>query len=342
MQQDVAVFHQANQPLRLELQPVPEPGEGEVLVRILASGVCDTDYRFSTLGIPWMQEPIILGHQIAGVVEKVGSGATAVEKGDHVIVHFVVSCGQCPLCQKGQDHLCLNWKGVGAHIPGGFAQYVVVPERNVIPYSVTQLPPEQASLIPCGLGTPYRAVKQANIQSGDVVLIQRAWVWGLATIQMCHQLGARAVVLDDDDRRLALAREQGADGTIDARSEDLREVLASHAPIGADVVIDFTGDPQWVSRAATLVRRGGRVVVVGRAGCFGEVNVDILNLMFGELVLTGACLARRDEVEELTRMAVEGQFQLAPLLTHRIQLIEINDGLAMLEQPETLGVVIVP
>lgn len=339
MQQEVAVFYEANKPLVLESRPVPEPAPGEVLVRIVASGICDTDARFFTLGIPWMQEPLILGHQIAGLVEKVGSGVKAVKKGDHVIVHFVVSCGRCPLCQMGQDHLCLNWRGVGAHLPGGFAQYVVVPEANAIPIPET-LSLEEASLIPCGLGTPYRAVKRATIRADEVVVIQRGWVWGLAAIQMCHLVGAQAIVLDDEQERLRFAREQGADATIDAK-DDIKAALAAHAPLGADAVIDFTGDPEWIRRATTLIRRGGRVIVVGRAGCFGSIPIDLPSLMFTEFTLGGAWLARREEVRELVQLVAAGQFKLTPLLMHRVQLTEVNEGLEMVQDPRSLGVIMI-
>jgi S-(hydroxymethyl)glutathione dehydrogenase/alcohol dehydrogenase len=342
MQQDVAVFHEANKPLTIESRLVPEPAQGEVLVRIVASGICDTDARFFTLGIPWMREPLVLGHQIAGLVEKTGPGVTGVKKGDHVIVHFVISCGRCPLCQMGQDHLCLNWKGVGAHVAGGFAQYVVVPEANAIPVPAT-LSLEEASLIPCGLGTPYRAFKQAAVRAGEVVLIQRGWVWGLATIQMCHLVGARAIVLDDEPERLRLASEHHADAVVDANREDVRAALARQAPLGVDVVIDFSGDPDWIGRATTLIRRGGRVIVVGRAGCFGSIPIDLPSLMFAEFTLGGAWLARREEVRELVELAAAGRFDLAPLLTHRIQLIEVNEGLKMVqEDPGSLGVIIIP
>jgi D-arabinose 1-dehydrogenase-like Zn-dependent alcohol dehydrogenase len=341
MQQDVAVFYEANKPLVIESRPTPEPAQGEVLVRIVASGICDTDARFFTRGIPWMQEPLILGHQIAGQVEKTGPGVKAIQKGDHVIVHFVISCGQCPLCQMGQDHLCLNWKGVGSHVPGGFAQYVLVPEANAIAIPST-LSPEEASLIPCGLGTPYRAVKQAAVRPNEIVVIQRAWVWGLATIQMCHLVGAKAIVLDDEQERLCFARELQADATIDANKDDVKAVLAAHAPVGADAVIDFTGDPEWISRATTLIRRGGRVIVVGRAGCFGGIQVDLPTLMFAEFTLSGAWLARREEVRELVELVAAGQFKLAPLLMHRIQLTEVNEGLEIAQNPSSLGVVIIP
>ncbi len=340
MQQEVAVFYEANKPLVLESRPVPEPAPGEVLVRIVASGICDTDARFFTLGIPWMQEPLILGHQIAGLVEKVGSGVKAVKKGDHVIVHFVVSCGRCPLCQMGQDHLCLNWRGVGAHLPGGFAQYVVVPEANAIPIPET-LSLEEASLIPCGLGTPYRAVKRAAIRADEVVVIQRGWVWGLAAIQMCHLVGAKAIVLDDEQERLRFAREQQADATIDANQDDVKAALAAHAPLGADAVIDFTGDPEWIRRATTLIRRGGRVIVVGRAGCFGSIPIDLPSLMFTEFTLGGAWLARHEEVRELVQLVAAGQFKLTPLLMHRVQLTEVNEGLEMVQDPRSLGVIII-
>ncbi|GBC82752.1 putative zinc-type alcohol dehydrogenase-like protein YjmD [bacterium HR10] len=341
MAYDVVLFHGVGHPLSLQSRPLPQPGEGEVLVRVLASGICDTDARFVRLGIPWMREPLVLGHQIAGMVEKVGSGVTSLKKGDHVIIHFVIGCGRCLFCQRGEENLCPEWKGVGAHVDGGFAQYVLVPEKNAIPISDT-LSPEEASLIPCGLGTPYRALVQAGVRAGEVVLIQRAWVWGLAAVSLCHLMGARAVVLDDDAERLRYAREHKAEAALDPRSEDVREALAPWAPFGADVLLDFTGDPEWIARGLTWLRRGGRAVIVGRAGCAGELKLDIPTLMFTEASIRGAWLTRQAEVRQLAAWVEEGRLTLSPLLGHRIRLEEINEGIALLDHPDTLGVVIVP
>lgn len=343
MTSTVVLFRGSGEPLLMQSRPVPRPDRGHVLIRVLASGICDTDARFVRLGIPGMRGPVVLGHQIAGVVESVGEGVEALRQGDRVVVHFVIGCGQCPFCARGEDNLCPNWRAIGVHADGGFAQYVLVPAENALPIPEA-LSPEEASLIPCGLGTPYRAIKQARVQAGEVVLIQRAWVWGLAAISLCHLFGARVIVLDDDDDRLRFAREHGAEAAVDVRSEDVKSVLARRAPGGADVLIDFTGDPEHISRGLSFVRRGGRAVIVGRAGCVGEVKLDLPTLIFTEISVAGAWLTRRGEVCELVDWVAKGHFRLSALVTHRLRLDveEIAWGIDLVSRPSTLGVVILP
>jgi D-arabinose 1-dehydrogenase-like Zn-dependent alcohol dehydrogenase len=106
------------------------------------------------------------------VVESVGEGVEALRQGDRVVVHFVIGCGQCPFCARGEDNLCPNWRAIGVHADGGFAQYVLVPAENALPIPEA-LSPEEVSLIPCGLGTPYRAIKQARVQAAQLQLFPK-------------------------------------------------------------------------------------------------------------------------------------------------------------------------
>ncbi len=337
---DAALFYEVGRPLRLDTVPDPEVQPGTVLVKVISSGLCDTDYRLMQTGIPMMEGPIIMGHQIAGSVAQVGPGVDAVERGDAVLVHFLVHCGRCYYCQIGRENLCENWQAIGVQRPGGFAQFVLVPATNVMKVP-SGLSHADASLIPCGFATPYRAIKRAQVGIGDTVVIVGARLWGLAAIRLCHLAGARAIVVDDEERRLARAQQYGADATVHVRADDLADQVQNlTAGRGADAALDFTGDAEAIAAASQLLRKGGRLVVIGRAGCFGPVNVDILQLMFGEIELTGGCLVKGSEVRELVELVERGALDVTGLISDRIVLPEINDGFAMLAADRPVSVVI--
>jgi 2-desacetyl-2-hydroxyethyl bacteriochlorophyllide A dehydrogenase len=337
---DAALFYEVGQPLKVDTVPDPDVEAGTVLVKVIASGLCDTDYRLMQTGIPMMQGPIIMGHQIAGVVAKVGDGVQSVERGDSVIVQFLVHCGSCYYCLNGRENLCENWQAIGVQRPGGFAQFVLVPEQNVIKVP-SGLSHAEASLIPCGFATPYRAIKRAQVGVNDTVVVVGARLWGLAAIRLCHLAGARVILVDDDEKRLARAHQLGADATFNLNRDDLASQIQELTyGRGADVALDFSGDAQLISLASQLLRKGGRLVIVGRAGCFGPVSVDILQLMFGEIEVTGACLVKGSEVRELVELVERGALDLGGLISDRIVLVEINDGFAMLASDRPVSVVI--
>jgi D-arabinose 1-dehydrogenase-like Zn-dependent alcohol dehydrogenase len=335
-----ALFYEPRKPLKVENTDTPPVGDNDVLVKVRASGLCDTDHRFITFGLPFpVKGPQILGHQIAGEVEKVGAQVKSVAKGDAVVVHFLIKCGRCYYCVRGMDQLCEQWQAVGAQRSGGFGEYVSVPEANAIKVS-KQLSAAEASLIPCGLGTPYRLFQQLRVKHAETAIILEGRLWGLTTIQMCHMAGARAILLDDEPKRLEQAKEIGADAVFDLNAQDMpdrvRQVTGGQ---GADVVLDYSGNPKTIARGMDVIRKAGRLGIVGRAACFEPVTIDIFKFMFGEIWVTGGCLANELEVRQLAELASQKKFDLAPFITHRVTLPEINEGFEMMEKIHPISVV---
>jgi D-arabinose 1-dehydrogenase-like Zn-dependent alcohol dehydrogenase len=237
------------------------------------------------------------------------------------------------------DQLCENWQAVGAQRPGGFGEYVSVPENNAIKVS-KELSAAEATLIPCGLGTPYRLFRQVAVRHGETVLIIEGRLWGLTTIEMCHLTGATAIVVDDEPKRLEHARMVGADWVFDLNAPDLSDQIRAltHSQ-GVDAVLDFSGNPRSIAKGMEVVRKAGRLGIVGRAACFEPVTFDIFRFMFGEIWVTGGTLANEAEVRELADLASKKKFNLAQYVTHRITLPEINEGFEMMEKIHPISVV---
>ena len=306
----------------------PFPEASELRIRVIASGVCDTDERFRAAG--FLPNGTILGHSIAGQVDAVGSAVQGFRKGDSVLVHFVAACGACARCEAGEDNLCEKGQVIGFHRPGGLASYVCVPASCAHSYPA-RISPGEAALIPCGYGTPFRALRHAGVKEGERVLLVGGRRWGLASIQLCRVLGARSVVVDSDDERLAQARALGAD-------EVHRWPDVEGAP--ADVAIDFTGDPRWIEATLGKVRRGGRIVIVGRAGAAGPIGVELASFVPSELTLASAFLVRQADMEELVRWLVGGKIDPAPLLSHRATLFELDDAFTAVRELNPRSVMI--
>ncbi|MGE3508977.1 MAG: NAD(P)-dependent alcohol dehydrogenase [Vicinamibacterales bacterium] len=269
---------------RTELQtiPPPEPGPGDVLVRVGASGVCHSDLHIidapDALGMPI---PLTLGHEIAGWVERLGPGVSRFEAGEPVAIYGIVGCGACVGCLAGRDNECrtVTPGGIGLSRDGGMADYVVVPARQLIPIGdldVTQAAP----LTDAGL-TPYHAIQvtRRGLRPGGTCIIIGVGGLGHMAVQMVAATTAtRIVAVDLRDEALQLAREVGAHQAIRSDTETVAHIreLVGPPPGGADVVLDFVGSAATVEIARSVVTAGGDVAIVGLAG-------GVLPVGFGSL-----------------------------------------------------------
>src|SRR5919206_2999384 len=200
-------------PLELVDLPVPTPGDGEVLVRVRYCGVCYSDVKTVSGHMPYsptLKLPHVAGHEIAGVVESAGPGA-ALGVGQRVAIYNYWACGTCRSCRAGEETVCLTLRGwVGFTSPGGFQEYLVVPEKYALPLPDT-IADEQAAALSCATGTSYRAViSRGKVAAGESVLVVGAGGVGLQAIQVARAAGARVFATDVDVRKLARARELGA------------------------------------------------------------------------------------------------------------------------------------
>ncbi len=261
------------QPAELVDVPVPEPGPGEVLVRVAGAGLCHSDLHlmhWPAGSLPY-ELPFTLGHEVAGTVASLGPGADGVEPGEPVLVYGPWGCGRCPACSVGAEHLCegtRHGRGAGLGCDGGLAEYVVVPSpRLTVPLDGLD-PVVAAPLADAGL-TPYHAVRRALdlLGPGTSAVVIGVGGLGHVAVQLLKAVSpARVVAVDIRDEALALATRSGADGALQAgelAAGDLRRAAGGR---GAAVVVDCVGSDDTLALAAGAVRAGGHVSVIGLAG----------------------------------------------------------------------------
>lgn len=278
--------------VRIEDAPVPEPGQGELLVRVATVGICGTDVgefvhgpRFFPLeaGHPHSGHfgPTIPGHEFSGWVIGVGDGVTGFAEGDLVGIGAGVACGECPPCQDGRTNLCLSYWTVGLHSNGGLAEAAVVPASCSYSLAGSPITADLAALTqPMSIG--MHATRRGRVEAGDRVLVLGAGGIGSFVIYAAAASGATVTAMDLDPQRLAAASRLGAATTIDVSAPAPEEELNQDKPT---VVLECTGRPDSLLRALRLVADGGRVVVVGHQS--EPVAVDFREVALDELEIIG-------------------------------------------------------
>lgn len=260
------VLHGLGQPLTLEEVPLPQAGPTDVLVRMRACGVGLTVVNLIATPGRVTSYPRIPGHEIAGEIVDVGAAVRNVKSGQRVTSHFYLTCGQCRQCRSGRETLCLNPGGnIGSATDGGYAEYVVLPERNtvLIPDGVSDV---DAAVASDAIATPYHACrKEARLGPGDSVLIIGAGGGvGIHMVQMARLCGARVLAADIGADKLALAKEMGADEIIDSRVAPLAEqVRALTRGLGVDAVIDIVASRATLEAGLQALAMRGRLVIIG-------------------------------------------------------------------------------
>lgn len=276
------VLERFGAPLTLRDVPVPKIGPNDALIRVRVCGVGLTVVSMIATPGRITSFPRIPGHEIAGEVAEVGSEVRAVKVGTRVTNHFYLTCGNCRYCRSGRETLCENFRGnVGSACDGGYAEYVALPERNLVPIpnGVTDL---EASIASDAIATPYHAChKEAQISPGDDVLVIGAGGGvGIHMVQMARLCGARVIAADIGEEKLALAKRMGADELIDARrSELLKQVKALTGGRGVDAAIDMVANSETLQASLASLAPAGRMVIIGSRpkSVFGAEPVFTVN-----------------------------------------------------------------
>ena len=260
------VLEQFGAPLTLKEMPRPKPGPNEALIKVGACGIGLTVVSMIATPGRVTSFPRIPGHEIAGEVIEVGAEVKTIKVGQRVTNHFYLTCGNCRYCRSARETLCENFRGnVGAACDGGYAEYVVLPERNLIPVpdGVTDV---EAAVASDAIATPYHAChKEAQISPADDVLITGAGGGiGIHMVQMARLCGGRVIAAEVSEDKLALAREMGADEVIDARNGGIvKQVKALTNGRGVDAAIDIVAASATLQACFDSLAPGGRMVVIG-------------------------------------------------------------------------------
>ena len=317
--------------LRLEDVPTPEFSTDEVLIKVNATGVCGTDIHIYR-GEWKTSMPIILGHEFSGVIVETGRDVKNLKVGDPVVAEPNILCGSCYFCRMSErNYFCENLKATGVTINGAFAEYVKTKAENV--YKVTEgFNLDEAALIE-PLACCVRGIDQAKVRTGDTVAIVGAGPIGLILLQLVKLAGASMVIQTDmEDARLKLARDLGADHTINVAEEDPVEAIKRlTGGYGVDVAIEAVGSPKAITQAMKATRRGGRLNIFGVSPEDAVWEVKPFELYEKELTITTSYRSPFT-FQRAVKIALSGKVKLKPLISHIFRLEEIHRAFEVAEK----------
>jgi len=365
MQVRAAVLEEFGAPLVVQEVELAEPRAGEALVRLVACGVCHTDLYTASGADPSGYAPTVLGHEGAGIVERVGEGVTSLAPGDHVVTLFSPQCRECVHCRSPKTNLCLAIREQQneGYLPDGttrlsrggeplrhfmgtstFAEYTVMPEIALAKID-PEAPLEQAALFACGLSTGLgAAMNTARVEAAATCVVFGAGLVGLGAVAGCRLQGAeRIVCVDLSEERLALARAHGATDTLVGGPDAVSAILDMTDGFGADYTFEATGRTDVMRQAVESARMGwGLCTIVGVAGKGETLEIVPRYLITGRRVCGSSFggVKGRDQVPQLVRLAIDGQVDVASLISHRLRLDDVNRGFELMEAQDGIRSVI--
>ena len=362
-----AVAWEAGKPLSIEEVDLMPPQKGEVLVRIVATGVCHTDAYTLSGADPEGVFPAILGHEGAGIVEAIGEGVTSVAVGDHVIPLYTPECGQCKFCKSGKTNLCqairaTQGKGL---MPDGttrffkngkpifhymgtstFAEHTVVPEISLAKISKAA-PLEKVCLLGCGVTTGMGAVKNtAKVQPGDTVA-----VFGLGGIGLSVIIGAvmakasRIIAIDINEEKFEIARKLGATDVVNPKNFDkpIQDVIVEMTDGGVDFSFECIGNVKVMRSALECCHKGwGESVIIGVAAAGQEISTRPFQLVTGRIWKGSAFggVKGRSQLPGIVEQYMRGEFELDTFITHTMGLDDINHAFDLMHEGKSIRSVI--
>ena len=254
---------EAGKPLKLQEISVPDIGEEDILVRIRAAGICHSDAHYRAGRSVMGMMPITLGHEVAGIVEKIGSAVANVQVGDRVCLHYNISCGNCYYCKMGHEQFCDTVKMLGHHVDGGYAEFIAIPARNAVPLP-DEIPFEQGATLMCASATAFHALGKGRVKAGETVAIFGIGGLGLSAIQLAKALGAVEVyAVDIQQDKLELASEYNAIPIDASRVDAVDEIRKLTKGRGVNVAIEMIGLRKTMEQAIASLSNLGRAVMVG-------------------------------------------------------------------------------
>lgn len=311
-------------PLVIEDRPVPEPGPGQLLVRMEASGLCHTDIHAAHGDWPVKPAPpFVPGHEGIGVVERVGPGGDAALAGTRVAIPWLArACGHCRYCLSGWETLCESQLNSGYSVDGAYAEYALAFADGVVavPDGVTSL---DAAPLTCAGVTTYKAIKVAHVTPSERVAVFGVGGLGHLAVQYARLVGALVTAVDVEDDKLELARRLGADHVVNARTADPAEAI--RAVGGADVAVALAAAPKPFEQAFRSLRRGGRLVMVALPGDAATLPVPIFDTVLGGLSVIGSIVGTRQDLAEVFALHAAGRTEV---ICEKRTLDQVNEGFA--------------
>jgi threonine dehydrogenase-like Zn-dependent dehydrogenase len=339
MNMKAALLKKFDQPLAVESVNVPEIDDSSVLVKVEAAGICHSDLHIWH-GREFNKIPLILGHEGAGIVEKVGSAVKNVKPGDRVMLDYRLTCGQCYYCSSGRTNLCDNARDIGFDYDGAYAEYVTIPAREAF-HLPSEISFDVGAVMACAVVTGYHATRISELRASDTVAIIGIGGIGYNILKFARLFGARKIIaVDVDDRKLSRASKLGAE-TINPKEgggsiEKLVKGLTNGE--GVDIAFEAIGRARTAEAAIRSLGKAGRAIQVGV--CTETVTLTPWNdLMMNpattnsgrEVQIRSSIDHLRSEIFEVIELVRTRKIDLSDAVTHSVSLEDANSGLQMLE-----------
>jgi propanol-preferring alcohol dehydrogenase len=335
-----------NEPLEVIDLETPQPQDNQVVVKVKAVGVCHSDLhlweggydlgdgQFMKVTDRGVKYPVTPGHEIVGTVEEMGSNVKDYSKGDEVLVYPWIGCGECPACKVGNENLCDAPKSLGVFQDGGYSDFALVPHYKYLA-KLSGVDPESATSLACSALTAYNAIKKANANSPEFLVIIGAGGLGLMGVQIAHAItSAKIICVDLDDKKLETAKEMGADFVINSKdTETSQKIISICNEKGADSVVDFVNAPPTAKLGISVLRKRGNLVLVGLFG--GSLELSLVTIPLKSITIQGAYTGNYNDMVELLDLTRKGTIN--PKITKRYTLSEANSALEDLKARKILG-----
>jgi D-arabinose 1-dehydrogenase-like Zn-dependent alcohol dehydrogenase len=336
------------EPLKLNEQPTPTPAGTEVLLKVLAAGVCHSDLHLNdgwfdlgggkrmSLADRGMKLPVTLGHENVGEVVAAGPEAKDVKIGARVLAHPWIGCGHCEPCKRDEENLCRAMRSLGVFSNGGYADYLLVPHPRYL-IDIGDLPPERAAPLACSGVTTYGALKKVPTLKSEPTVIIGAGGLGLMCLALHRAMGGHsAIVVDIDAGKLEAAKQGGAKAVVDGSAPDAAQRIIEMTNGGAWAVIDLVGSSQTARLGIDSLIKGGRYIIVGLFG--GDVTVSLPPLPMRALTIQGSYVGSVPEMRELIELVRRTGLPPVPVATRPLD--EVNDVMAQLRAGKVIGRVV--
>jgi threonine 3-dehydrogenase len=312
--------------------PIPEVGPNDVLVRVRAASICGTDlhiYKWDRWSANRIHPPLVFGHEFCGIVEKIGGEVKTVQKGDFVSAEMHMACGHCYQCRIGERHICQNVRIIGIDADGCFAELVKIPESNI--WKIDPAIPVEYAAILDPLGNAVHTVLAGEV-AGLSVAITGCGPIGLFAVAIAKACGAGPIfAVEPHPYRLGLAKRMGATAVINPKESDpVKAVLGQTDGVGADVVLEMSGNPRGVRQAFQMLRRGGRISLLGIPS--KPLELDLANDVIFKGALVQGINGRRvfETWYKMQALLKAGALDLSPLITDRMPLSDFEHGMELL------------
>ncbi len=343
-----------NKPLQVTELEVPKASGSEVIVKVKAAGVCHSDLHlweggydlgdgtFLKVTDRGVKYPVTPGHEIVGTVAEIGTDVKGVSVGDNVLVYPWLGEGECPACKAGNENLCDAPKSIGLFQDGGYAENVKVPHYKYLA-NIDGLDLDAATSLACSGLTAYNAVKKANVNSPEFLVIIGAGGLGLMAIQLAKAITkAKIICVDNDDKKFETAKKMGADFVVNTNvvgsvstggGGAVETILSICNGKGADSVIDFVNAPQTAKTGLAVLRKRGNLVLVGLFG--GSIDLSLVTIPLKSLTIQGAYTGNYNDMVELIDLAKKGVIK--PVISKRYSIDDANEALENLKARKIIG-----